>query len=245
MRFILSEKPLHLTNFLCALLAMVLLPSLSYCFEVDKMVLELSASGPNTKGIIKVKNKESYARIVNIEVSQRNFSGKKEELKPTSQLVIDKTSLALEPGKEEILNVEWKGKSDIKASEAFRVVLVEVKKNLESVNSLKDPLLSYSTSVFVSPEAATEKIDVKKAEIHESSNKLVLTLKNSGKRHRLFFNTALEIKDLKSQEILAVVKDSVELQQVLLMPGQTKTIDIFLSKHLKKKPVIVSLKDHE
>lgn len=219
--------------------------SVAHAFEIDRMVVELSPSGENSKAQIKIKNNEAHQRVINVDFSERVFSGRSESQKATEKLTVDNKSLMIEPGKESTVTIEWKGKADIKSSEAFRVVFTELRKNKEKVNSLKEPLISYHTSVFVSPETATEKVDIQKAEIQENSRKLLLTLKNSGKKHRLFMKTGLEIKDLKSKEVLTVIQDSPELQQVLLMPGQVKTIEIPLNQEVKKKPILVSFKEHE
>lgn len=215
-----------------------------FAFEVDQTILEMTPVGSNSKKTIKLKNNEKHKRVINVEVMERAFSGKNETLKATSLLVASEKSLVLEPGKESTLSIDWKGSEGLKTANAFRLILTEVKKDAEKVNQLKEPLVSYQLSVFVTPDEAKEKIEIQKSDVKDERF-LSLTIRNSGKRHRLFLNSDLVIKDLKTKETLLTIKDSAVLQQLLIMPGQVKTVEIPLDMGIKKRPILVSFAENE
>lgn len=216
----------------------------AFGFEVDQTIIQMSPQGLNSKKIIKLNNKEKYKKIVSIETFERSFGTKENEPKITTLLKVNEKNVVLPPESETPVAIEWAGTDPLRQEKAFRVIITELKKDKSDVNHLNDPLLQYVTSVFVTPEGAEEKIEVRKSEL-KRNNLLNITVRNTGKKHKIFLDDQLVIQDSKTKETLAVVQDSEVLQQTLLMPGQTKVIELPLNQNLKKKPFTVSFVKNE
>lgn len=231
------------TIFFAAVLTSQLMGQLASAFEVDHNIIQMAPAGDDIKKVIILKNKEKYKKLVQVEVFERQFEQKEKEPKQSELIDVSHKTVLLEPSSEFQVTLTWKGSADLKKDSAFRVVFTEIKKDKENASTLQEPLMKYVTSVFVTPAGYKDDIFVVKSDVKKRT--LALTLRNKGKKHKLFLGTALLLQDGKTKETFMTISESEALQQTLIMPGQTKTVEITLDQEPKNKSFKVSFVENE
>lgn len=215
----------------------------SFGFEVDQTYFQMSTKGLDSKHTLTLKNDRNEKRFITVEVLERTWNSKKntEERLPTQDLKVSEKSLVLQPNTETKLTLDWAGAGQLKTEKAYRVIITEVKnQQKENVGEMKAPLVQYITSVFVTPENAKDDVKLVKSVVTDGS-KVEITLTNSGNKHKLLSESGLLLQDGKDKNFQQKYTRLEAFQQLVLMPGQTKTIVVPTEMNWKNKKVTVSI----
>ncbi len=214
-----------------------------YGFEVDQTYFQMSTKGLDSKHTLTLKNDRNEKRFITVEVVERIWNDKKnvEERLPTQDLKVSEKNLVLQPNSETKLTLDWAGGNQLKAEKAYRLIITEVKnQQKENLGEMKAPLVQYITSVFVTPENAKDDIKLVKSVLVENS-KVEITLTNAGTKHKLLSDSGILLQDGKDKNFQQKFSRLEAFQQLVLMPGQTKTIVIPTEMNWKNKKMTVSI----
>ena len=217
--------------------------SQGFSFEVDQTYFQMSTKGLDSKHTLTLKNDRNEKRYITVEVVERTWNSKKntEERLPTQDLKLSEKSFVLQPMAETKLTLDWAGSAQIKAEKAYRLIITEVKnQQKENVGEMKAPLVQYIASVFVTPENAKDDIKLVKSAVTDNS-KVEITLTNAGSKHKLLSESGLVIQDTKDKNFQQKYPRLEAFQQLVLMPGQTKTITVPTEMNWKNKKITVSI----
>ena len=136
---------------------------------------------------------------------------------------------------------DWIGSANLKAEKAYRLIVTEVRnQQKEGKIEMKTPLIQYIASVFVAPENAKDNVKLVQSKLSGKSN-IEVTLTNSGSKHKLMSEFGILIQDAKNKSVQQKFLKLEAFQQVILMPGQTKTIVIPTEVDWKNKKMTVSI----
>ncbi|MFN7906090.1 MAG: hypothetical protein ACK5P5_12990 [Pseudobdellovibrionaceae bacterium] len=229
--------------YITLLFLILVISSASHSFEMDQTYFQMATQGLESKHTLTLKNDRNEKRFLTIEVVERTWNDKKnvEERVPTKDFKVSEKAITLLPSAEAKLTLDWIGSANLKAEKAYRLIVTEVRnQQKEGKIEMKSPLIQYIASVFVAPENAKDDVKLVQSKLSGKSN-IEVTLTNSGSKHKLMSESGILIQDAKNKSVQQKFLKLEAFQQVILMPGQTKTIVIPTEVDWKNKKMTVSI----
>jgi fimbrial chaperone protein len=197
-------------------------------FRVEPMSAELAASGPNSKGEIRIENPHDHPITIELVTEQRDFdaNGKETRTPAEDDFLIFPPQTLVQPGKTQLVRYQYIGDPKIPATKAFVINVRQLPIDLkpDAASGMKF-LYNFGLARYVVPEGA---VAVPTAEnIHPGQNgSLEFVLKNTGNGHLPLMRKALRLTSASSGRTVDFEGEAMtkQLPVAMLLPGHTLNV---------------------
>ena len=225
-------------------------------FKLSPMVATFSPDGDGRTTSFFVENTSDKKVAVQIDILYRTQSEKGEEVRTeTKDFTVYPPQIILKANQKRTIRVTWLGAKKLSQELAFRLVAeelpIELQKKKKEQRTNINFLLKYVASIYVTPDGAKSKVEVKSAkeEIVKGKKHLALVLENTGNAHKVLNDIRLKIKsgeakvdvDAKSLEAFAAENILAKSKKKFLLPwpktlsGEKLEVDLSFADSLGKK----------
>lgn len=237
-------------EFLTALVSAALVcwaPARASAFVLSPIVAQFTPQGDGATQSFFVENAADKDVAVQVDVYYRTQNGQGEEVRTeTDQFSVYPSQIVLKPKQKRTIRVTWLGPKDISKELAFRLIAEELPVDLQKKKATRTNinfLLKYVASLYVTPEGAKPKVEVKKIERVQVKGRdhLALTLENAGGAHQVLNEIRLQVS--AGGKTVDVNREALKIFETEnLLAGGSKTFFIPWPQGLpEQKDVKVSL----
>jgi fimbrial chaperone protein len=197
-------------------------------FRVEPMSAELAASGPNSKGEIRIENPHDHPITIELVTEQRDFdaNGKETRTPAEDDFLIFPPQTLVQPGKTQLVRYQYIGDPTIPATKAYVINVRQLPIDLkpDAASGMKF-LYNFGLARYVVPEGV---VAVPTAEnIHLGQNgSLEFILKNTGNGHLPLMRKALRLTSASSGRTVDFEGDVMtkQLPVAMLLPSHTLNV---------------------
>lgn len=197
-------------------------------FRVEPMSAELAASGPNSKGEIRIENPHDHPITIELVTEQRDFdaNGKETRTPAEDDFLIFPPQTLVQPGKTQLVRYQYIGDPKIPATKAFVINVRQLPIDLkpDAASGMKF-LYNFGLARYVVPEGA---VAVPTAEnIHLGQNgSLEFVLKNTGNGHLPLIRKALRLTGSTPDRTVDFEGEAMtkQLPVAMLLPSHTLNV---------------------
>ena len=169
-------------------------------FKLSPMVSHFAPQGEGQTQSFYIENPEDKQVAVQIDIFYRTQGANGEEVRTeTDQFTIYPSQVVLKAQQKRTVRVMWKGPKEISKELSFRLVAeelpIDLQKQKDTPRTNLNFLLKYVASLYVTPEGARAKIEVKQVGqvMEKDGKKLTLTLENSGTAHKVMNEISVKV----------------------------------------------------
>lgn len=216
----------------------LLLPSLSWAFRLDPMVVNIQVNGLQGSGTYTLENNTKEKVALQFEIRERVIDREGKETRPEAKgFLIYPEQMSLEPGEKRNVRVSWTGDTKLEKEMAYRFVASQLPIDFQGKEKALDQkvklkfLLEYVASLYLNPPGTKPKMRVKSAKILK--NNLELLLENTGTAHQLLEHLKVTMK---------ANGKSTKLSEKTLQEARTENI-LPQTERLLKIPVAIKAQE--
>lgn len=177
----------------------LLLPTISWAFRLDPMVLNISVPGVTGSGTYTLENNTKDKVALQFEVRERVMDLNGKETRPeTKGFLIYPEQMSLNPGEKRNVRVTWTGEAKLETEKAYRFVASQLpidfqgKEKAEAQKVKLKFLIEYVASLYLNPPGTKPKMKLKSGKLVK--NNLELLLSNEGNAHQLLEHLKVSVK---------------------------------------------------
>ena len=214
-------------------------PGSTFAFKLSPMVAQFSPQGEGQTQSFYIENPEDKQVAVQIDIFYRTQGAGGEEIRTeTDQFSIYPSQVVLKAQQKRTVRVMWKGPKEVPKELSFRLVAEELPIDLQKQKNTSRTnlnfLLKYVASLYVTPEGARPKVEVRAANQVEAKDgkKLSLILENTGTAHKVMNEISVKVSaGGKTVEVSAESLKVFETEN--LLAGTKKTFVLPWPKEFK------------
>lgn len=217
-----------------ALLAAFVVSNEAYAFRLTPMSIAFDPQGSGASKSFVIENDSTEKTAIQITMAERRMKiDGSEDLPLTSDFTVFPKNLLLKGGEKKTVRVTWKGNPNPPTELAYRIVAEQL-----PVDGLSDDaktkskmaqirvLLRFQGSVYIEPSGM--KPDVKVTSVNrmdQASEKIKVTLMNSGSKHALLENPVLKVSS-GNQSVALKAADLPKLVGQNILVNTSRSFDV-------------------
>lgn len=189
--------------------------------QMNPLSLVLKPSGGGAKQSFRVSNESNQPIAVQFSVTTRQQLNNKEIRKPAdNDFMIYPPQTIIPANSTQKVRIEWLGSPKLSAEKTYRLIAEQVYVSLDNKNQTGvKMLMTLIGALYVQPNGTKSNLQVTK--IQPQGNKLAVTIRNTGNRHRLMrFATLVLNNGSKTISVKGKPLEGIEGNNVL--GGATK-----------------------
>lgn len=174
-----------------------------------------------------IENPTDQKMAIELTVKEREMNEKGEEnLSDTTEMQIFPPQVIIPPGDKRTIRVNWTGKVPPSKEKNFRVIAEQLDLDVEQKKKKKSGvkmLMKYMATLYLTPENVEAELNV--LSYQKTHDELLLTIKNTGKKHqilaepKIIFKSDKKTVELNSKELQGLAGENIlsESQRIFVI----------------------------